>query len=178
MCLRCCGTFLFGFFRCRYFVDMWVTEGHTQHDGPDCVCVCVCVVCASPRGVGVDRRRACPHRRDAGALAHSRCQWWCDPLGNNGPCELVCVNRGRPTHNGYPRGPGRVGVRGAIRWQSLKYVCRCGDRPLRPGGGGIGTAWRHTPVIHDDPDRRPNRTAFTLTGPSPISRCWFGKGTP
>ena len=30
----------------------------------------LCVVCASPRGVGVDRRRACrPHRRDVGA-------WW------------------------------------------------------------------------------------------------------
>ena len=26
----------------------------------------LCVVCASPRGVGVDRRRACPHRRDVG----------------------------------------------------------------------------------------------------------------
>ena len=29
----------------------------------------LCVVCASPIGVGVDRRRACPHRRDVGP-------WW------------------------------------------------------------------------------------------------------
>ena len=42
----------------------------------------------------------------------------------------------------------------------------------------VGTAWRHTPVIHDDPDRRPNRNAFTLTWPSLMLRCWFGKGTP
>ena len=42
----------------------------------------------------------------------------------------------------------------------------------------VGTAWRRTPVIHDEPDRRPNRSAFALTGPSPILRCWFGKGTP
>ena len=42
----------------------------------------------------------------------------------------------------------------------------------------VGVAWRHTPVIHDNPDHRPNRIAFTLTGPSPILRCWFGKGTP
>ena len=41
----------------------------------------------------------------------------------------------------------------------------------------VGVAWRRTPVIHDDPDRRPNRNASTLTGPSPILRCWFGKGT-
>ena len=32
-------------------------------------------------------------------------------------------------------------------------------------------------MIHDNPDRRPNRIAFTLIGPSPILRCWFGKGT-
>ena len=29
MCLRCCGCTLLGFARWRYFVDMWVAEGHT-----------------------------------------------------------------------------------------------------------------------------------------------------
>ena len=41
----------------------------------------------------------------------------------------------------------------------------------------FGPSWRHTVEIHDDPGRRPNRIAFTLTGPTPILRCWFGKGT-
>ena len=36
-------------------------------------------------------------------------QWWCDPLGDNGPCEVVCVNRGRRTHIGYPDGRGGLG---------------------------------------------------------------------
>ena len=34
-----------------------------------------------------------------------------------------------------------------------------------------------TPLTHDDPDCPPNRSAFTLTGPSQNLRCWFGKGT-
>ena len=34
-------AFLLGFARWHYFVDMWVAEGHTQHDSPGCVCVCV-----------------------------------------------------------------------------------------------------------------------------------------
>ena len=76
---------------------------------PSTMALALCVVCASPRDVGADRRRACPHRRDVGPLVHSRCQWWCDPLGNNGSCEVVCVNRGRSTHIGYPRWSGRVG---------------------------------------------------------------------
>ena len=42
----------------------------------------------------------------------------------------------------------------------------------------VGTAWRHTPVIHDDPDRRPTRNAVAITGPSQSLRCWVGEGTP
>ena len=34
------------------------------------------------------------------------------------------------------------------------------------------------PLTHGDPDCCPNRSAFTLTGPSPILRCWFDKGAP
>ena len=42
----------------------------------------------------------------------------------------------------------------------------------------VGTAWRHTPVIHDDPDHSPpNRSAFAFIGRSPILHCCFGKGT-
>ena len=87
----------------------------------------LCVVCASPRGVGVDRRRACPHRFDVGALVHSSCQWWCDPLGDNGSCEVVCVNRGRRTHIGYPKWSGGLGDEGTILWHSLVGLRRCGD---------------------------------------------------
>ena len=67
------------------------------------------------------------------------------------------------------------GDEGTIRFHSCGYLCRCGDRLLRP----VGWCRMAThPVIHDNPDRRPNRIAFTLTGPSPILRCWFDKGTP
>ena len=80
------GTFLSGVVRSRCFVDMWTAEGHTAR----LLGLCVCVVCSSPRGVGVDRRRACPHRRDVGALMYSRCQWCRDLLGYNDPARL-CV---------------------------------------------------------------------------------------
>ena len=48
----------------------------------------------------------------------------------------VCGNRGRRAHHGYPRGLARVGWmgRGAIRWHSFVYLCRCGDRSVRPEG--------------------------------------------
>ena len=101
----------------------------------------LCVVCASRRGVGVDRRRACPRRRDVGPLAHSRCQWWCDPLGNNGPCEVVCVNRGRRTHIGYPRWSGRVGRMRVRSFDTPWWVCAVavvGHCDWR-----FGTPWRH-----------------------------------
>ena len=55
------AAFLRGFVRWRCFVDIWVAErAHST------MAVALCVVCASPLGVGVDRRRACPHRRDVG----------------------------------------------------------------------------------------------------------------
>ena len=113
------GTFLSGVFRWCPFVCMWVAEGHTAR----LRWLCVCVVCSSPRGVGVARRRACPHRRDVGALVHSACQWWGDPLGHNGLARL-CVfgNRGRRTHNGYPIGQGRVGDEG---YDSLAFLGAC-----------------------------------------------------
>ena len=51
----------------------------TQHDGPGSMCV----ACASPRGVGVDRRRACPHRRDVGS--------WCIAGVNDVATALVTM---------------------------------------------------------------------------------------
>ena len=110
-------AFLPGFARWCYFVDMWVAEGHTAQ-WP----WLMCVESASPRNVGVDRHRACPHHRDVGPLVHSRCQWWCDPLGNNGSCEVVCANRGRSTHIGYPRWSGRVG---GMRVRSVAFIVVC-----------------------------------------------------
>ena len=57
----------------------------------------------------------------------------------------------------------------------LVYLRRCGDGPSQPEGWYSMTTH---PVIHDDPDCPPNRRAFTITGPSTILRCGFGKGTP
>ena len=90
----------------------------------------LCVVCASPRGVCVDRRRACPHRRDVGVLVHSRCQWCRDRIGHNGFARLcVCGNRGRRAHNGYPEDRGGLDNEGTMRWCHLVHLCRCGDGP-------------------------------------------------
>ena len=120
-------------------VSLWAcgSQKGTQHDDPGCVCV----VCAWPRGVDVDRRRTCPHSRDVGAWYTDRCQWWCDPLGDNCSCEPVCVNRGRRTHLGYPRWSGRVGWMRVRSFGIPWWVCvvavmgRC-DR-------WFGTSWRH-----------------------------------
>ena len=77
------GTFLSGVVRSRYFVDMWVAEGHTAR------LLWLCVCCLSKAGgVDVGRRRACPHSRDVGAWYTARCQWCCDPLGHNGCARL------------------------------------------------------------------------------------------
>ena len=119
---------------------------HHMVDWPQCFCAAVVafqlgpfrcryfLTCGSPKGT---------HSTMVGALVHSRCQWWCDPLGNNGPCELVCVcvNRGRPTHIGHPRWSGRVGRMRVRSFGIHLWVCvvavmgRC-DR-------WFGTSWRH-----------------------------------
>ena len=130
-------AFLPGFARWCYFVDMWVAEGHTAQ-WP----WLMCVESASPRNVGVDRHRACPHHRDVGPLVHSRCQCWCDPLGNNGSCEVVCVSIAvvGPTLV-TPDGRGGV-VRMRVRsfdipwWVCVVAVVGLCDRRF-------GTPWRH-----------------------------------
>ena len=75
------------------------------------------VACASHLGVGVDRRRACPHRRDVGPWYTVSVNGGATLLGTMVPARLgVCVNRGRRAHIGYPRWSGRVGEdEGAIR---------------------------------------------------------------
>ena len=79
--------------------------------------------------------------RDVGALVHSRCQWWCDPLGNNGSCEVVCVNRGRPTHIGYPRRSGRVGRMRVRSFHIHLWVCVVAVMGLCDRR--FGPSWRH-----------------------------------
>ena len=93
-----------------WFRPMVLLCGHagrqkgTQHDGPGSVC-CLCIAsrCECRPASGMSTPSRCR------ALVHSRCQWWCDLPGDNGPCEIVCVDRGRRTHIGYPRWSGRVG---------------------------------------------------------------------
>ena len=50
----------------------------------------LCVVCASPLGVGVDRRRVCPHRRDVGPWCTAGVNGVATLVGHNGPARL-CV---------------------------------------------------------------------------------------
>ena len=81
------AAFLPGVARSHHFVDMWVAEGHTARLLWLCVCVCWSPIAG---GVGVGRRRACPHRRGAGP--------WCTACVNGAAtswaqwlCEVVCV---------------------------------------------------------------------------------------
>ena len=50
-------------------------------------------------------------------------------------CEVVCVAIAAvaPTMV-TPEDRGGLVDEGAMQWYSLVYVCRCGDRPLRPEG--------------------------------------------
>ena len=98
-------------------------------------------------------------------------------LGHNGSARFcVCGSRGCSAHNGYPRGSGRLG-RMRVRFGRTSW-CICVVAVMGLCDRRVGTAWRPTPVIHDGPDCPPTRSAFTLTGPSPVLRCWFDKGTP
>ena len=109
MRLRCCGCIPAW---CR---PMALSCGHVgRRRAHSTMAMALCVVCAFPFGVGVDQRRACPHTvamsgpgAQQGSMVSrpSRAQWFCDVV-------CVCGNRGRRTHNGYPRKPGRVGGRG------------------------------------------------------------------
>ena len=99
--------------------------------------------------------------------------------GTQRDCEVVCVWQSRSS--GPPWLPPRTCEGwldgGGVRSGGIP-LCICVVAVIGLCDRRVGTAWRHTPVIHDDPDLRPNRRSFTLTGPSPIFRCWFGKGTP
>ena len=159
--LRCCGCIPVG------YRSIALLCGHVgRRRSHSTMALALRVVCASPRGVGVDRRRACLHRRDVVVVVHSMCQWCRDPLVHNGVARLcVAIAAAGPTMV-TPEDRGGVGMRVrcvGVDW-CICVVAAVGDRR-------VGTAWRHTPVIHDDPDLRPNRRPFTLTGPSPILRC-------
>ena len=133
-----------------------------------------CLVC--PRHMVDWPQCVCAAVSRCRGLVHSRCQWWCDPLGNNGPCEVVCVSIAvaQPT---LVTPDGREGWEGEGCDPSA-FIC--GFVSLRRWAVVTGGSVHHgdTPLTHDDPDCHPNRSAFTLTGPSPNLRCWFGKGTP
>ena len=90
-------------------------------------------------------------------------------------CEVLCVAIAvvGPTMV-TPEDRGGLGMRvrfGCVPW------CMCVVAVMGLCDRRVGAAWRHTPVNHDGTNRQPNRSAFTLTGPSQNVRCWFGKGT-
>ena len=141
-----------------------------------CVCVCVCVLLVHRLAVWVSTGVGHAHTVVmSGPGAQPDVNGVTTRLGR-----MVlrgCVWQSRSSgHNGYPSGSGRLGGdEGTIWLYHLLYLRRCGDGPLRPEGWYSMTTH---PVIHDDPDRRPNRNALTITGPSTMLRCGFGKGTP
>ena len=111
---------------------MWVVEGHTAR----LFRLCVGVLFAHSLAVWVYTGVGYVHtvamssfgaQPDVNGTAPSWAHWFSEVV-------CVCGNRGRRTHNGYPRGSGRAGDEAAIRWYFLVYLCRCNDRPLRPEG--------------------------------------------
>ena len=99
-------AFLSGVVRLRYVVDIWVADGHTARWPWLCVLSVHRPRCGCRPVSGMSTPSRCR------GLAHSRFHWCRGLLGHNGSatmCVCVCGNRGRRTHNGYPRGSGRVG---------------------------------------------------------------------
>ena len=121
---------LSGVVRWRHIVDMWVAEGHTARWPRLCVLYVHRPRCGCRPASGMSTPSRCR------VLVHCRGQWCRDSLGNNGSARLcVCGNRGRRAHIGYPKMVGEGWEdEGTIRWHSCGYLCRCGDRPLRPVG--------------------------------------------
>ena len=172
MCLRCCGYTLPGFARWRYFVDMWVAEGHTSRWSGSVCWLYITFRCGCRPASGMSTPSRCR------ALVHNRCQWCRDRLGRMvlRGCVCVCVAIAvvGPTMV-TPQDRGGLGM--IVRFGRTLW-CICVVAVIDLCDRRVGTSWPHTQVVHDDPDRRPNRSALTLTGPSQILRCGFGKGTP
>ena len=95
----------------------------------------LCVVCASPRGVDVDRRRVCPHSRDVGPGIQPGANGVATCLGTMvlRGCVCVAVAVVRPTMV-TPEGREVWEDEGASWSYFLVYLRRCGDGPLRPEG--------------------------------------------
>ena len=71
---------------------MALLGGHVGHRRAHSeIALYVCVVCASARGVGVDRRRACPHRLDVGPWYTAGVNGGATLLETMGPARL-CVS--------------------------------------------------------------------------------------
>ena len=118
MCLRCCGYIPVE------FRSMALRCGHAGHRrAHNTMTVALCVVCASPRGVCVHRRRACPHRNDVGPWCTAGANCVATALGTMvlRGCVCVCGNRGRRTHNGYPEDRGGLWVR--VRFGRSSCIC-------------------------------------------------------
>ena len=94
LCSRCCGCTLHG------FALMALLCGHAGHRrAHSTMAMALCVVCASLRCVGVDRRRACPHRRDVGPWYTAGANGGATLLVTMVPARLcVCVCQSRSSN--------------------------------------------------------------------------------
>ena len=86
MCFRCRGCTLPGFARWRYFVDMWVAEGHTARWPWLCVC-CLCIAsrcgCRPVSGMSTPSRCRGPDAQQMSMVSRPSWVQW--------SCEVVCV---------------------------------------------------------------------------------------
>ena len=120
---------LFGFVRWRYFVDMWVAEGHTARWSWLCVLFVQRLTVWVQTGAGHAhtvamwgfgaQQLSMVSRPSLGTLVLRGCVWQSRPSGPHWLPQMI--------------GEG-LEDEGAFRSYNLVYLCRCGGRPLRPEG--------------------------------------------
>ena len=155
-------------------VTLW-TCGSPKGTQRDCSgCVCVVFTHRLAVWVSVDVGHAhtvamcgCGVRPDVSGVAPSWAQWL---------CEVVVGNRGRRATMVTPTGREGVGKRGYDSVAFLRVFVSLRWWALR--GRRVCTAWRHTPVMHDDPDCRPQSWCLYPHLAIAEFALGCGKGTP
>ena len=169
MCLRCCGCIPAWY---RSIAFPYGHVGHRRTHSTMTLAVCVCCLrrasrCGCRPASGMSTQSRCR------AWYTARCQWCRDPLGNNGSARL-CVAIAVVGAQWLPQRIGEAREdEGTSWWYLLVHLRRCGGGLLRPEG------WCRMTTHPSDscyPDCSPDRNACTLSTPSAILRCGFGKG--
>ena len=172
MCLRCCGSIPAGF---RSIALLCGHVGRRRAHSAIVRDVCVCCLPIASR-CGCRSMSGMPTPSRCVVAVHDQMSVVLRPHGHNGSARSwLAIAVVGPQWLPQPVGEG-VGKRGYDSIAFLRVFVSLRWWALR--GRRVCTAWRHTPVMHDDPDCHPDRDAFTLTGPSPNCRWGLARGHP